>query len=268
MKKNKLFILLLSCLSIFVACGFETKSQTQGNEIETDGLEIPKSKPGTTEVILSRQGYSVSYNTDNFLPNWVAWELYKEKLVEEASRYSRFLPDPDLRSNLAVTTHEYTHSGWNRGHMCPAADNKWDADAMKESFYTTNICPQNENLNKGDWNDLEEACREWAMTESVYIVCGPVLYKEPVYGFIGKEFEIRVPEAFYKVVLKGIENGNPQAIGFIFKNQSGNNKLYKYVNTIDEVERITGIDFFPALDDEIETQVEAKYDLEQWELNR
>lgn len=265
---KKIFLLLVLCLGLFTSCGFEERIKAQNEQTEIENLEIPQSKQTNNEIILHHKGYSVGYNTENLLPNWVAWELYKEKLTEDASRYKKFLPDPDLPKEYAITTHEYTHSGWNRGHMCPAADNKWDADAMKESFYTTNICPQNENLNKGDWNDLEEACREWAMTESVYIVCGPVLYKEPVYGFIGKEFEIRVPEAFYKVVLKGIESGNPQAIGFIFKNQSGNNKLYKYVNTIDEVERITGIDFFPALDDEIETQVEAKYDLEQWELNR
>lgn len=262
---KRVYFLLLTCVNFLVSCSFETKTNVN-NAFANENLEIPKSKEGTTEIVLKRMGYTVSYNTDNFLPNWVAWELYREKMAEEASRHSKFLPDPDLEKDKAVTTYEYTHSGWNRGHMCPAADNKWDAQAMKESFYMTNVCPQNENLNKGDWNDLEEACREWAMTESIYIVCGPILYDNPVYGHIGKEYQIRVPEAFFKVVLKGVETDNPQAIGFVFKNEKGNNKLYKYVNSIDQVERITGIDFFYNLPDEIETKVEANCDPNQWTI--
>lgn len=260
---KRVYILLFACIGILISCGFETKTTTQ-NRVENENLEIPKSKDGVKEVVLERMGYTVSYNSDNFIPNWVAWELFPEKMVEIVSRYSKFLPDPNLKKSMAVTTNEYTHSGWNRGHMCPAADNKWDAQAMKESFYMTNVCPQNENLNKGDWNDLEEACREWAMKESIYIVCGPILYDTPVHGYIGKEFKIRIPDAFFKVVLKGVESGNPQAIGFIFKNESGNRKLYKYVNSIDQVERITGIDFFPNLPDDVETKVEAEYDITKW----
>lgn len=265
---KRIYFLAFICISLLTSCGFDTKVEAQNESINIDNLEKPALRKESNEIVLNRMGYTVSFNPETLIPNWVAWELYKEKLVEEVSRYSKFLPDPDLNNDLAITTKEYTHSGWNRGHMCPAADNKWDSKAMKESFYMTNVCPQNENLNKGDWNDLEEACREWAMNESVYIVCGPILYDEPIYGFIGKEFRIRVPEAFFKVVLKGIDSNNPQAIGFIFKNESGNHKLYKYVNSIDEVERITGIDFFPSLPDEIESIIEAKYDLKAWELNK
>lgn len=264
---KRVYILLLFCISFLVSCGFDANLEAQNNA-NIENLEKPALNKNSNEIVIERMGYIVSYNPQTLNPNWVAWELYPEKLVEEVSRYSKFLPDPDVRDNIKVTTYEYTHSGWNRGHMCPAADNKWDSQAMKESFYMTNVCPQNENLNKGDWNDLEEACREWAMNESIYIVCGPIFYDEPVYGFIGKEFKIRIPDAFFKVVLKGVESGNPQAIGFIFKNESGNHKLYKYVNSIDQVERITGIDFFPALPDEVENKVEAEYDVKLWDLRK
>ena len=137
---KKTFLLLALCLGVFTSCVFEEKVKAQTEQTEIENLEIPQSKQTNNEIILHHKGYSVGYNTDNLLPNWVAWELYKEKLTEDASRYKKFLPDPDLPKEYAITTHEYTHSGWNRGHMCPAADNKWDADAMKESFYTPLIC--------------------------------------------------------------------------------------------------------------------------------
>ena len=144
----------------------------------------------------------------------------------------------------------------DRGHMCPAGDNRWHWKAMQESFYMTNICPQNHNLNRGDWKELEEACRRWAQKEGrIYIVCGPVLYDRR-HRTIGKKHKITVPEAFFKVILC-TDSNPPKAIGFIYKNAPGNHPLDSYVNTVDEVERITGIDFFPALPDEIEEKVEA-----------
>ena len=123
-------------------------------------------KKGTPERILRRRGYITSYNSYTKLPNWVAWELNREKLVERESRTDKFLPDPDLSPAEAVTTDDYKRSGWDRGHMCPAGDNRWHWRAMQESFYMTNICPQNHNLNRGDWKELEEACRAWAQCEA------------------------------------------------------------------------------------------------------
>ena len=226
--------------------------------------EIPVSTKERAEILLEQYGYTVSYNPDLCIPNWVAWELNAEKLVERESRNSKFVPNPKLPEDMAVTTKEYTGSGWDRGHMCPAGDNKYHWRAMNESFYMTNICPQNHNLNRGDWKELEEACRRWAEVEPVYIVCGPINYRTPKYGYIGKTFRIRVPDAFFKVVLTGMQSGNPRAIGFIYKNEAGNNKRDKYVNSIDEVERITSMDFFPSLPDDVENRVEAEYKLSDW----
>ena len=225
--------------------------------------EIPVANYDITEICLERMGYTVSFNPEENIPNWVAWNLDTEKLVERESRNDKFTPDPDLDPESAITTHEYKGTGWDRGHMCPAADNRWHWRAMDESFYMTNICPQHHNLNRGDWKELEDACRRWAAIEPVYIVCGPILYKTPKYGYIGTEHQIRIPDAFFKVVLTGLESGEPRAVGFIYKNEAGNNKRDKYVNSIDEVERITSLDFFSALPDDIEEAIEAKYDLSQ-----
>ena len=202
-------------------------------------LEIPAKLKNVSEQILQRKGYTVSYNKDLKIPNWVAWELTPEKLVERESRTDKFLPDPDLPEHEAVTTDDYKGAGMDRGHMCPAGDNRWH------------------------WKELEESCRRWAQEEGkIYIVCGPILYDQR-HRTIGKKHKITVPEAFFKVVLCADSNP-PKAIGFIYKNASGNHPLDSYVNTVDEVERITGIDFFPALPDEIEEKVEAEYDLKLW----
>lgn len=239
--------------------------QCKENQLDTASYEIPvvlKQKP---EILFKHYGFTVSYNPELCIPNWVAWELNAEKLVERESRNKHFLPDPNLPEDKAVTSDEYRNSGWDRGHMCPAGDNKYHWRAMDACFYMTNICPQNGNLNRGDWKELEEKCRLWAAEEPVYIVCGPILYTRPKYGYIGQNFKIRIPDAFFKVVLTGIQSGNPRAVGFLFKNESGNRRLDKYVNSVDEMERITSIDFFPQLPDDIEERIEASYDINDWQ---
>lgn len=229
----------------------------------SEGLELPAPLRDRSEKLLKRRTYTVSYNQDLNVPNWVAWELNRERLVERESRADKFLPDPDLPESEAVTTDDYKSSGWDRGHMCPAADNRWHWRAMQESFYMTNICPQNHNLNRGDWKELEDACREWAEKEGrIYIVCGPIFYNGK-HRIIGREHKIAVPDAFFKVILCA-DSRPPRSIGFIYKNTSGNHPLDYYVHSVDQVEHITGIDFFPSLPDEIEEQVEATYDLKQW----
>ena len=132
------------------------------------------------------------------IPNYVAWTLTPERFEETVSRTDKFLPDPEVDD--PVTTDDYKRSGYDRGHLCPAADNKWNEQAMEESFYMTNICPQNHNLNGGDWKELEEACRDWTMEwGKLYVVAGPILH-DGQHKRIG-ESRVVVPDAFFKVVL-------------------------------------------------------------------
>lgn len=226
-----------------------------------DKLVMQTSPKGTPEQILKRTGYVASYNKTTLLPNWVAWHLTAERTEGSAKRSGvDFAEDTEVPEPRA-TDWDYYNSGYDRGHMCPAADNKWSKKAMEESFLFTNMCPQNGNLNRDDWNEMEMACRKWAKKYGdLYIVCGPILYKGK-HKTIGKN-KVVVPEAFFKVVLR--TGDNPQAIGFIYKNTSGNRPKDSYVNTVDEVERITGIDFFPSLPDDVEKKVEAECDLGLW----
>lgn len=226
------------------------------------GLELPRITKGDKGQVLRRIGYTTSYNKDTKLPNWVAWQLTAGHTTGKHKRDGiDFQEDLDVPSPRAVDS-DYYGSGYDRGHMCPSGDCKWDATAQRQSFLFTNMCPQAPSLNRGDWNEMEQACRRWAKRYgNLYIVCGPILYRQK-HKTIGKN-KVVVPEAFYKVVLR--MGDEPKAIGFIYKNGDGNRPKGDYVNTVDQVERITGIDFFAALPDEVERKVESECSIGDWE---
>lgn len=207
-------------------------------------FEICKPAPLTnaSEIIIKKKAYIVSYNPDTKVPNWVAWHLTDLHTDGPVGRSNAFFADYAVPSPRA-SIEDYKGSGWSRGHMCPAGDNKWDSVAMAESFSLINVCPQNASLNSGLWNSIEIDCRNWAKRfQDIYIVCGPVFYRQD-HEVIGAN-EVYVPEAFFKVVL--CLNGTPKGMGFVVKNTAGTKKRDLYFNSIDQVERITGMDFFPS----------------------
>ena len=217
------------------------------------------------EQVIEHLGYTVSCNPKWLVPNWVAYELTNSESDGEQERSNHFKPDPLVKGD-PVTTNDYSKSGYDRGHMAPAADMKWSEQAMRESFYMTNICPQIHNLNAGDWKDLEELARDWARKYgNIYIACGPIV--EANYPTIGKNHSIAVPSAFYKVFLRQTRKGWT-SIGFIMPNKAGNRPLMTYMLTVDEIEEQTGIDFFYNLPDSIESQVERTYSISDWSLPR
>lgn len=228
---------------------------------DTGEMVLPALRPSSGEQILRRTAYTASYNKNTRLPNWVAWQLTADHTDGPHKRKGlKFREDEDVPEPRA-TDWDYYNSGYDRGHMCPSGDCKWSAEAQLESFLFTNACPQVHGLNAGDWNEMEQQCRRWAEKYGrLYIVSGPIIYKGNS-KTIGRN-KVVVPEAFFKVVLR--LGDNPRAIGFIYKNKSGNRPKSDYVNTVDEVERITGFDFFPALPDDVEDRVEAEADIEEW----
>ena len=239
----------------------EQAAETIEGTNDAEELEIPAPLTDRKEAILRRTGYTASYNEDLRISNWVAWHLTSDRITGPAKRKGiPFMEDTEA-PGAPVDTHDYARSGFDRGHMCPAGDNKWSQRAMEESFLMPNICPQAPSLNRGDWNEMEIQCRQWAeQYGDVYIVAGPILYRGQ-HRHIGQH-HVTVPEAFFKVVL--CTRGEPKAIGFIYKNTDGNRPKGDYVNSVDEVERITGIDFFPSLPDKVERRVEAEADLGAW----
>ena len=167
---------------------------------------------------------------------------------------------------MAVVHDDYTRNPgkYDRGHMAPAADMKWSEQAMRESFYTTNICPQNANLNRGDWNDIEELVRDYAQQyESVYVVCGPIVGDAPEY--MGNYQRIAIPDAFYKAILRK-KGDSWTTIGFVCKNEAGSKPILYYIRTIDEIEEMAGVDLFYGLPDEVENVVESEDNIGDWAL--
>lgn len=216
-------------------------------------------------VVIEHTGYMLSFDMKSNNPRWVAWELTKEEVnSNDVSRSNDFRGDLLIPAPHRVEGYDYKQTGYDRGHMCPAADMKWNPNAMSECFYMSNMCPQASVLNQTWWEHLESACRRWANKwGSIYICCGPIYDDEVPARFIGERVKIRIPDAFFKVVVLNIE-GEEKGIGFIYANTADRQPMGDVIHSIDEVEQITGIDFFANLPDEIEEKVEKMDKLKGW----
>lgn len=248
---------------------YQQTDRPQNNESQTNeslhfffdnDLQTPISLIPRQEQIIHHTGYIVSYNKDLKLPNWVSYELTREETKGKEKRSNRFITDP-LVKGLIATNADYARSGYDKGHMAPAANMKWSPQAMEASFYFSNICPQHPQLNRRGWKKLEEKIRDWAIADSaIIIICGPIITKQP--KTIGKN-KVAVPQQFFKVVLSPFAKPM-RAIGFLFNNRQAVEPLSTYAVTIDSIERLTNMDFFAPLPDEIENKIEAEANYFQW----
>jgi len=210
--------------------------------------------------LINYKGFSLGFDQQTHLARWVAYELTADELkVKRAKRKDRFRKDT-IPSILTARQSDYTRSGYDRGHLAPAADMAWDQVAMDQSFFFSNICPQTPNLNRGIWKKLEDQGRKWAIQKSsIYIVTGPViLHPSDSTG------NLPIPKYFYKAILVYQEE-TQQAIGFVMPNAKvvkGN--LVDYVVTIDSLELLTDLDLFDKLPQRIEKKVERKVDKGFW----
>lgn len=218
------------------------------------------SNNGQPSSLIEYEGFTVSFNPKLHIPNWVSWELTGKETLGQEPRYNRFMQDEATAG--CPEPGDYSYSGYDRGHMAPAGDMKWSKSAMRETFYLTNICPQAKSLNTGSWKKLEEKCRIWAQTDSaIYIVCGPVLADEPR-EYIGQT-RVAVPQRFFKVIASPYANP-PRGIGFIMPNENVEGGMQKCAVTIDEVEALTGLDFFSQLPRDVETAIESQKNFNLW----
>lgn len=258
-RKKKYNYLLTTLVFLLIACWLYV-DETQ--PVDTVRYELPQLTIPRTEQQIEHLAYVVSYNSDWHLPNWVAYQLTATETEGDLTRTDKFLPDP-LVNGDPVVTKDYSNSGYDRGHMAPAADMRWSEQAMKESFYMTNMCPQNHNNNAGDWKDLEELGRDLARKYGVlYICCGPIVTDTTV--TIGTERKIVVPSSFYKVFLRQKFDGTWTSVGFVMPNAAGNRPLMSYMQSVDEIELLTGIDFFCQLPDSVEQVVEKDFVVADW----
>ena len=226
------------------------------------GLEIPAAPGGR---IVRHDAYISSHNTKTLIPDWVAYEITAEEAEGRRDRGGiEFRMDPDRRGVTQAMREDYSGSGWTKGHMMPAADTAFStSDTMAETFYFTNICPQNEVLNAGDWQYLEKRVRSWAKRYgSVWVVTGPIVGKNR-YGRIGDR-DVVVPDSFYKALLVRRPDGSYSAIAFVMDNDEERYMLRDCCMSVNELEALTGFDFFPGLDDRIEEKVEASVKKTDW----
>ena len=230
-----------------------------GGEIR---MELPSHSD--RDYIIEYNGYTVSYDEASRIPFWVAYELTAEEANGSIGRSGKnFRPDDKVKV-VQADNYDYRGAGWSRGHMAPAGDFKWDDGAMWDTFYYTNCCPQDEKLNNGSWNVLENKVRTWARQfGSVYIVTGPIIGQNQG-GKIGVH-GIVVPDAFFKAVLAYSDEAF-HGIAFIMFNNSTPQRLPESYLSINDLEKISGLDFFPELDDTVEETVEDNVDLYFWKI--
>lgn len=283
MKKRLPLILFICCLCVIAigvvglsrSCGAE-RPQSPANDApsRTKGIaESPAATTGTDVDLLAvksptslktdlknYEGFRVSFNKDNHTPNWVAWELLGTETEGMVPRHNKFWQDLDLEG--CPQTSDYSRSGYDRGHLCPAADQKWSETAMTDCFSMANIAPQAHELNTGAWKTLENKERLWAQRDSaIVIVAGPI-YTDADTQRIG-ETGVRVPGAFFKV-LAAPYLPEPRGIAFVYPNMTAPGNMENYVMTIRDVEKLTGLDFFHLLPDDIEEAMETSASFRDW----
>jgi len=273
---------LILTVAILITSGFllvsAQRNKVQQNSIQSSDAQsssAQSSNPPTqsswampailpTETVTQHSAYSLVYNHKHMQAKWVAYNLTYGNTVGGAERSSKFSIDPSISPRTAVTS-DYTKTGYDRGHLAPAGDMKFSAQAMSESFYMSNVSPQLPGFNRGIWKKLEEQFRSWApSSHPVFVVTGPVL-TDPISSHIGQTCSISVPQRFYKIML---DTASPmRAIAFVLPNNSSTQPLSSFAMSIDEAERITGMDFFPKLNDVQEAKIEKTLILNQWRFN-
>lgn len=212
--------------------------------------------------LVKHKAYELYYVNQAEEAAWVAYNLTEEHLNGSYQRSNHFEIDPLVKDGSADNA-DYAQSGFDRGHLAPAADMAWSQTTMQESFYYSNMTPQDPSFNRGKWKELEEQVRNWAaLYHQVSVFTGPVLLNTT--QSIGHD-HIIVPRYFYKIIYSRV-NGQRQAIAFLMPNTSLHTPLLNYVTSIDHIEQISGINFFEALPDSIENKIETDVNLQQWDF--
>lgn len=262
---KKLLILLLVLVLLWVItlvfAPTEVAYQSDNTTYIKD-LELPANPEG--RPVTRHTGFSLLYDEDYEQPLWVAYHLTQEELYGTSSRKDNFRSDDTIPTDSA-TLSDYKGSGYDRGHLIPAADLSWSEEAMSDSFYLSNMSPQEPQFNRGIWSSLEATVRNFADTEGeVYVVTGPVLTDGP-YDSIGKS-EVAVPKHYYKVIL---DYAKPElkAIGFLLANEGSDQRLESFATTVDEIELLTNLDFFPLLPDTLEEELESSFSVADWQFD-
>jgi endonuclease G len=240
---------------LFFVCSSCAQEETQlRTTIQTDDF-TPKVAKG---YLIEHTYYSLSYSSTHRQAEFAYYYLSPESILGGQARTDDFRIDPKVKADPVKST-DYQGSGYDRGHLCPAADMALNLTAMSETFFMSNMSPMAPSFNRGIWSKLEDWVRDAALQEGgLFVATGPVLSKSC--GSINSS--ITIPCSFYKIVFKG--GSNPKMLGFLLSNAGASGSVQQFVVTIDALEQKTGIDFFPQLGDALEQSLESKVSLTGW----
>lgn len=221
--------------------------------------------PASRGEVIRHTYYTLSYIEAHEQPEWVAYYLSPDMLRRVYKRKDSFRPDPTVRTGSATYDDYKTAPDYDAGHLVPCRQMQFDCNAMSETFYMSNMSPQHKDLNRHKWAHLERLERNMAWRNGgLYVITGPVLGRTR--GTIGLDNRISIPDYFYKIFLSHNDRES-KAIAFILPNEKAGLPLEDYVVSVDSVETLSGIDFFPALDDTLEERLESFSDKRKWSFS-
>jgi endonuclease G len=261
---TKKILLLVALLLIgYVALWFLTPSVEQyyqnGEALAYGRLELPFLEED--QQLIEHTGFALVYDEEHEQARWVAYQLTRDHVYGNFSRKDNFREDPTIKTGSA-TLADYRASGYDRGHLAPAGDLSYSEESLSDSFYMSNMSPQEPSFNRGIWSTLESYVRSYAATEGlIYVVTGPILSDSP-YKTIGKN-KVSVPDYYYKVILDYTEP-EKKMIGFVLPNEGSKESLEIFATTVRDVEKLTGIDFFYQLPKVEQELLETAYDYSLW----
>lgn len=242
-----------------------TTAQQPVITVQTQYDHLKLGVPGKADTIIDRPGYALGYIEYHEPPAWVVYHFTKEEAVTKAvKRSDDFREDPEIPTG-STTLADYRRSGYDRGHLAPAADMAFSVRTMSDSFYMSNMSPQKPAFNRGIWKNLEAQVRYFAITEKdIYVVTGPVLPKTKTVTIGGNR--VTVPTHYYKVIYD--RTPPEKMIGFILPNEGSNRPLRDFAVTVDAVEDATGLNFFSTVPQPKQEQLESTISVQDWRWKR
>lgn len=227
-----------------------------------DHLSLGYPMASTTDTIRSYTGFDLGYNEQFEQASWVVYILTRDEVQSDlAERTDNFRADTTIKTGSAEPE-DYRGSGFDRGHLAPAGDMKWDWNAMSESFLMSNMSPQDPSFNRGVWRRLEEMVRKWAVEkDSIYVISGPLL--EPIDTLIGGN-GVGVPALYFKVLVD-LSPPDHSFMAFLLPNRGSSSDPRIFAITVDSLETVTGYDFFSAAPNQPAIDwMEKQLDIDSW----
>lgn len=252
-----LILALCCCANLVVA-------QTIGIPNERCKEFLEYGLPSSSGTLLCRTGFALAHDEAKKSPKWVAQRMTTERLVPKVARNDRFIPDPDLPKGQRAELDDYRGSGYDRGHMAPAADMRWSKDAMQESFYLSNMAPQvGPGMNRGVWSDIEAAIRRWvARRGELFIFTGPIFAPDLSATTIGAN-QVAVPTHFYKVVFDPVR---VETIAFVVPNApQPSRRIEEFITSVRDIEMRSGLDFLNRIQPSVQALIEESVAPALWQ---